>query len=161
MHCMLLPHLSLLYMILFSSDVNKKKIQIILIVLAFSVIGAFTLSIVNVHQDRMEMDTFYKGYMGRRLMLSERKLLCRNQVSSSAAVDWCLRTRRPRARESTTSGWSRREHSVRRRFGRWSGARPIHRDIATSCASCSNGPFTQMDHLHKTWPLGLTPWELG
>jgi hypothetical protein len=47
-------------MILYSSDVNKKKIQIILIVLAFSVVGAVILSVVNIHQDRMEMHTFYK-----------------------------------------------------------------------------------------------------
>ena len=82
---------------IFSTEVNRKKVQIILVILCFSLVGAFILTLVNVSHDlqvysgiwkksflqhqHQEIRTFYKGFMGRKLLLSEQLLLHRQKVS--------------------------------------------------------------------------------
>ena len=82
---------------IFSTEVNRKKVQIILVILCFSLVGAFILTLVNVSHDlqvysgiwkksflqhqHQEIRTFYKGFMGRKLLLSEQLLLRRQKVS--------------------------------------------------------------------------------
>jgi len=61
----------------FRNDINNKKIFIILTFLGISVLGAFVLSFVNVHYDFVELQNFYRGYMGRRLMIQEGRLVHR------------------------------------------------------------------------------------
>jgi len=63
----------------FSSEVNRKKVQIILVILCFSFVGAFVLTLVNVSHDLQEIRTFYRGFMGRKLMFSEQRLLYRQK----------------------------------------------------------------------------------
>ena len=76
---------------LFRNDINNKKIYIILTFLGLSVFGAIVLSFMNVHYDFLELHNFYRGYMGRRLLIQEGRLLTRrheekvkqNKVESS------------------------------------------------------------------------------
>jgi len=67
----------------FSSEVNRKKVQIILVILCFSFVGAFVLTLVNVSHDLQEIRTFYRGFMGRKLMFSEQRLLYRQKETLS------------------------------------------------------------------------------
>jgi len=67
----------------FSSEVNRKKVQIILVILCFSLVGAFVLTLVNVSHDLQEIRTFYRGFMGRKLMFSEQRLLYRQKEKQS------------------------------------------------------------------------------
>lgn len=59
------------------NDINNKKIYIILTFLGLSVFGAIVLSFMNVHYDFLELQNFYRGYMGRRLLIQEGRLLTR------------------------------------------------------------------------------------
>jgi len=59
------------------NDINNKKIYIILTFLGLSVFGAIVLSFMNVHYDFLELHNFYRGYMGRRLLIQEGRLLTR------------------------------------------------------------------------------------
>jgi len=59
------------------NDINNKKIYIILTFLGLSVFGAIVLSFMNVHYDYIELQNFYRGYMGRRLLIQEGRLLTR------------------------------------------------------------------------------------
>lgn len=61
-----------------SADIDRKKIHIIIVVLCCSLVGALILTMVNVLHDREEMIAFYKGFMGRKLMISERRLMFRS-----------------------------------------------------------------------------------
>lgn len=61
----------------FRNDINNKKIVIILTFLGVSVLGAIILSFVNVHYDFLELRNFYRGYMGRRLLIQEGRLTYR------------------------------------------------------------------------------------
>jgi len=61
----------------FSTEVNRKKVQIILVILGFSLVGAFILTMVNVSQDLQEIRIFFRGFMGRKLMITEKRLLYR------------------------------------------------------------------------------------
>jgi len=75
----------------FSTEVNRKKVQIILVILCFSLVGAFILTLVNVSHDLQEIRTFYKGFMGRKLLLSEQLLLHRqkeNEVEKTPVVNY-------------------------------------------------------------------------
>jgi len=65
----------------FRYTLNKKKLIIIGILLGLSAIGAVTLTFVNVHHDYGEFPVFYKGYMGRRLLVTERQLIYRETRS--------------------------------------------------------------------------------
>jgi len=67
----------------FSSEVNRKKVQIILVILCFSFVGAFVLTLVNVSHDLQEIRTFYRGFMGRKLMFSEQRLLYKHKERRS------------------------------------------------------------------------------
>ena len=51
--------------------------MIILTFLGVSVLGAIILSFVNVHYDFLELRNFYRGYMGRRLLIQEGRLTYR------------------------------------------------------------------------------------
>ena len=62
---------------IFRNDINNKKIVIILTFLGVSVLGAIILSFVNVHYDFLELRNFYRGYMGRRLLIQEGRLTYR------------------------------------------------------------------------------------
>merc|ERR1712013_759498 len=62
------------------NDLIKTKINIILVILSFCVICAVILSFVNSSDDFEEMNNFYHGYMGRRLLIQERRLVYRGQV---------------------------------------------------------------------------------
>ena len=64
---------------LFRNDTNNKKIFIILTFLGLSVAGAIVLSFVNVHYDFLELRNFYRGYMGRRLLIQEGRLLTKTK----------------------------------------------------------------------------------
>jgi len=59
------------------NDINNKKIYIILTFLGLSLFGAIVLSFMNVHYDFLELQNFYRGYMGRRLLIQEGRLLTR------------------------------------------------------------------------------------
>jgi len=59
------------------NDINNKKIYIILTFLGLSIFGAIVLSFMNVHYDYIELKNFYRGYMGRRLLIQEGRLLTR------------------------------------------------------------------------------------
>jgi len=61
----------------FRNDINNKKIIIIIIVLSLCVIGAIILSLINVHDDFVELGNFYRGYLGRRLLMREGSLVSR------------------------------------------------------------------------------------
>jgi len=63
----------------FRAGIHQKKITIIFVILFFSLIGAFILSFVNISHDLQELQYFYRGYMGRRLMINEQRLLFRNK----------------------------------------------------------------------------------
>jgi len=63
----------------FRAEIHKKKITIIIVILSFSVLGAFIVSLVNITQDMEELQSFYRGYMGRKLLISEHRLLFRNK----------------------------------------------------------------------------------
>ena len=65
---------------IFRNDLIKTKINIILVILSFCVICAIILSFVNSSDDFEEMNNFYHGYMGRRLLIQERRLVYRGQV---------------------------------------------------------------------------------
>lgn len=64
---------------IFRNDTNNKKIFIILTFLGLSVAGAIVLSFVNVHYDFLELRNFYRGYMGRRLLIQEGRLLTKTK----------------------------------------------------------------------------------
>ena len=81
------------YLSFFRNDINNKKIVIILTFLGISVLGAIILSFVNVHYDFLELRNFYRGYMGRRLLIQEGRLTYRKhpetqntQVTSSPGL---------------------------------------------------------------------------
>lgn len=61
----------------FRNDINNKKIVIILTFLGVSVLAAIILSFINVHYDFVELRNFYRGYMGRRLLIQEGRLAYR------------------------------------------------------------------------------------
>ena len=63
----------------FRNDTIQKKIYIIIVILSLCIFGAIILSFVNIHDDFMELSNFYRGYMGRRLMIQERRLVYRGQ----------------------------------------------------------------------------------
>jgi len=63
----------------FRNDTIQKKIYIIIVILSLCIICAIILSFVNIHDDFMELSNFYRGYMGRRLMIQERRLVYRGQ----------------------------------------------------------------------------------
>jgi len=63
----------------FRNDTIQKKIYIIIVILSLCISGAIILSFVNIHDDFMELSNFYRGYMGRRLMIQERRLVYRGQ----------------------------------------------------------------------------------
>jgi hypothetical protein len=65
---------------IFRNDTIQKKLYIIIIILSLCVVCAIILSFVNIHDDFVELSNFYRGYMGRRLMLQENKLVYREQV---------------------------------------------------------------------------------
>ena len=67
----------------FRNDINNKKIVIILTFLGVSVLGAIILSFVNVHYDFLELRNFYRGYMGRRLLIQEGRLTYRKLPGTS------------------------------------------------------------------------------
>ena len=67
---------------IFRNDINNKKIVIILTFLGVSVLGAIILSFVNVHYDFLELRNFYRGYMGRRLLIQEGRLTYRKHPES-------------------------------------------------------------------------------
>jgi len=69
----------------FRNDINNKKIFIVLSFLGISVVGAIVLSFVNVHYDFLELQNFYRGYMGRRLLIQEGRLTHKN-VSKNKEV---------------------------------------------------------------------------
>ena len=71
---------------LFRNDTNNKKIFIILTFLGLSVAGAIVLSFVNVHYDFLELRNFYRGYMGRRLLIQEGRLLTKTKHPKDAQV---------------------------------------------------------------------------
>ena len=56
--------------------------MIILTFLGVSVLGAIILSFVNVHYDFLELRNFYRGYMGRRLLIQEGRLTYRKHPGS-------------------------------------------------------------------------------
>lgn len=62
----------------YRNDINNKKIFIILAFLGISILGAVILSFVNVHYDFLELHNFYRGYMGRRLLIQEGRLVYRD-----------------------------------------------------------------------------------
>ena len=62
----------------YRNDINNKKIFIILSFLGISILGAVILSFVNVHYDFLELHNFYRGYMGRRLLIQEGRLVYRD-----------------------------------------------------------------------------------
>jgi len=64
----------------FRNDINQKKLTIIIVILSFCVVCAIILSFVNVHDDYVELNNFYRGYMGRRLLIQEKRLLYKAQV---------------------------------------------------------------------------------
>lgn len=64
----------------FRNDINQKKITIIILILSLCVVCAIILSFVNVHDDFVELNNFYRGYMGRRLLIQEKRLVYRGQV---------------------------------------------------------------------------------
>jgi len=71
----------------FRNDINNKKIIIIIIVLSLCVIGAIILSLINVHDDFVELGNFYRGYLGRRLLMQEGSLVSR--AGRAAPEDQC------------------------------------------------------------------------
>lgn len=64
----------------FRNDTIQKKIYIIIVILSLCIVCAIILSFVNIHDDFVELSNFYRGYMGRRLMIQERRLVYRRQV---------------------------------------------------------------------------------
>jgi len=71
----------------FRNDINNKKIFIVLSFLGISVVGAIVLSFVNVHYDFLELQNFYRGYMGRRLLIQEGRLTYRNIPKNQEASE--------------------------------------------------------------------------
>ena len=64
----------------FRNDTMQKKVTIIVIILCLCVVCAIILSFVNIHDDYVEMSNFYRGYMGRRLLIQEKRLVYWGQV---------------------------------------------------------------------------------
>ena len=69
----------------FRNDINKKKVYIVLSFLGIGVVGAIILSFVNVHYDFLELQNFYRGYMGRRLLIQEGRLAHRKINTSQTS----------------------------------------------------------------------------
>ena len=61
--------------------------MIILTFLGVSVLGAIILSFVNVHYDFLELRNFYRGYMGRRLLIQEGRLTYRKHPESEPETE--------------------------------------------------------------------------
>jgi len=59
----------------FRNYIHQKKITILIIILSFCFICAIILSFVYVHNDFKELNNFYRGYMGRRLLIKEKRLV--------------------------------------------------------------------------------------
>ena len=51
--------------------ISRKKLIIVFTLLGISFVGAIILSFVNVNDDFNLLDTFYTGYLGRRLVIRE------------------------------------------------------------------------------------------
>jgi len=71
---------------IFRNDTIQKKIYIIIVILSLCIICAIILSFVNIHDDFMELSNFYRGYMGRRLMIQERRLVYRDKLSKNSKM---------------------------------------------------------------------------
>jgi len=65
---------------IFRNDIIRKKVNIIIVILSFCVVCAIILSFVNTHDDFLEMSNFYHGYMGRRLLIQEKRLVYRTKL---------------------------------------------------------------------------------
>jgi len=62
----------------FRNEIDRKKLTIIWILLLCCGVLAVILYFVNIHHDFQELDVFYRGYMGRRLLVQEKKLILKN-----------------------------------------------------------------------------------
>jgi len=62
----------------FREEIDRKKLTIISILLLCCGVLALILYFVNNHQDFQELDVFYRGYMGRRLLVQEKRLVLKN-----------------------------------------------------------------------------------
>jgi len=71
---------------IFRNDTIQKKIYIIIVILSLCIICAIILSFVNIHDDFMELSNFYRGYMGRRLMIQERRLVYRDKLGKNSKM---------------------------------------------------------------------------
>ena len=72
--------------ICFRNDTIQKKITIIVVILSLCVVCVIILSFVNLHDDFVELSNFYRGYMGRRLMIQEGRLVYRNHVDMNTQL---------------------------------------------------------------------------
>ena len=97
---------------IFRNDINNKKIVIILTFLGVSVLGAIILSFVNVHYDFMELRNFYRGYMGRRLLIQEGRLTYRKHPETSPETQ---KTKVSRAAAACQPGGKRRDFLISER----------------------------------------------
>ena len=68
----------------FRNYIHWKKIIIIILSLCF--ICALILSFVYVHNDYKELFNFYRGYMGRRLLINEKRLVYREKKNKMKVI---------------------------------------------------------------------------
>jgi len=71
----------------YRNDTIQKKIYIIVFILCLCVVCAIILSFVNIHDDFVELKNFYRGYMGRRLLIQEKRLVYRSQTNVGGQIN--------------------------------------------------------------------------
>ena len=69
-----------------SDSIFKSKLSIVIVFIILCVVGGIILSVVQISNDFHQLMVFYKGYMGRKLFIKERKLLYKSSKIHSRLV---------------------------------------------------------------------------
>ena len=69
-----------------SDSIFKSKLSIVIVFIILCVVGGIILSVVQISNDFHQLMVFYKGYMGRKLFIKERKLLYKSSKIHSRMV---------------------------------------------------------------------------
>lgn len=66
--------------------VSKKTLAVLVLLMAGVLVGVI-INFVNLHTDFQDLQDFYRGYMGRRMLISEGKLTSRDYINAIKEVN--------------------------------------------------------------------------